>query len=61
MISVEKTGKTVDDAVLAALIELNADKDDVEIEVIEEGAKGLFGLVGGRQACQGDCEGVETG
>ena len=50
MISVEKTGKTVDDAVLAALIELGADKDDVEIEVIEEGAKGLFGLVGGRQA-----------
>ena len=50
MISVEKTGKTVDDAVLAALIELGADRDDVEIEVIEEGAKGLFGLVGGRQA-----------
>lgn len=50
MISVEKTGKTVDDAVLAALIELNADRENVEIEVIEEGSKGLFGLVGGRLA-----------
>lgn len=50
MISVEKTGKTVDDAVLAALIELDVDRDDVEIEVIEEGSKGFLGLVGSRQA-----------
>lgn len=51
MISVEKTGKTVDDAILAALIELDVDRDNVEIEVIEEGSKGFLGLVGSRLAC----------
>ncbi len=50
MISLEKTGKTVDDAILAALIELNVDRDKVDVEVIEEGTKGFFGLVGSRQA-----------
>ncbi|HPZ55242.1 MAG: RNA-binding cell elongation regulator Jag/EloR [Bacillota bacterium] len=50
MISVEKTGKTVDDAILAALIELDVDRDNVEIEVIEEGSKGFLGLVGSRLA-----------
>jgi spoIIIJ-associated protein len=50
VISVEKTGKTVDDAILAALTELDVDRDRVDIEVIEEGAKGFFGLVGSRQA-----------
>ena len=50
MISVEKTGKTVDDAILAALIELDVDRDNVEIEVIEEGSKCFLGLVGSRLA-----------
>ncbi|HOB92190.1 MAG TPA: RNA-binding cell elongation regulator Jag/EloR [Bacillota bacterium] len=50
MISVEKTGKTVVDAILAALIELDVDRDNVEIEVIEEGSKGFLGLVGSRLA-----------
>jgi spoIIIJ-associated protein len=50
VISVEKTGKTVDDAILAALIELDVDRDNVEIEVIEEGSKGFLGLVGSRLA-----------
>jgi len=50
VISVEKTGKTVVDAILAALIELDVDRDNVEIEVIEEGSKGFLGLVGSRLA-----------
>lgn len=48
--AVEKTGKTVEEAVSAALSELNASYDDVEIEVIEEASKGLFGFLGGRPA-----------
>lgn len=39
-----KKGKTVDDAVEAALAELGVGKDDVEIVVLTEGNKGLFGL-----------------
>ena len=34
MIIIEKSGKTIDEAVEAALIELGASKDEVEIEVI---------------------------
>ena len=41
---VEKTGKTVNEAVELALIELDAQADDVEVEVIEEEVKGFLGL-----------------
>ncbi len=41
---VEKTAKTVQEAINLALEELGAQKDDVVIEVIEEGAKGIFGI-----------------
>jgi len=40
----EKTGKTVDEAVKNALDELDVAKDKVEIEVIQEPSKGIFGL-----------------
>lgn len=41
---VEKTAKTVDEAVALALTELGLDRDNVKIEVIEEGSRGFFGL-----------------
>ena len=44
MIIIEKSGKTIDEAVEAALIELGASKDEVEIEVINEGKRGILGL-----------------
>ncbi len=44
MIIIEKSGKTIDEAVNAALLELNVDKDSVEIEVINEGKRGILGL-----------------
>lgn len=44
MIVIEKSGKTIDEAVEAALIELCASKDDVEIEVISEGKRGILGI-----------------
>ncbi len=43
----EKTGKTVEDAITAGIMELAVDRDRVKIEVIEEPTKkGLFGLFG---------------
>ena len=41
---VEKSGRTVEDAVTAALVDLNLERDQVEIEVIEEGSRGFFGI-----------------
>lgn len=46
---IEKTGKSVQEAVNLALEELQADRDSVDIEVLDEGSKGLFGL-GGKMA-----------
>ncbi|MGS0765966.1 RNA-binding cell elongation regulator Jag/EloR [Syntrophomonas curvata] len=43
--TIEKRGKSVDEAIKAALDELNCEIDDVVIEVIEEPTKGLLGLV----------------
>lgn len=43
--TVEKKGKTIDEAIKAALDELNCDIDDVTVEVLEEPSKGLLGLV----------------
>jgi spoIIIJ-associated protein len=48
--SIEKTGKTIEDAVESALLELNADKNNVDIEIIEEGNKGIFGIIGNKMA-----------
>jgi len=50
MRSVEKTGRTVEDAIQEALKELSASREDVQIEVLEEGSKGFFGLLGAKQA-----------
>lgn len=41
---VEKVGRTIDSAITDALIELGATTDQVEIQVIEKGSKGIFGL-----------------
>ena len=50
MRSVVKVSKTVDEAVHIALEELGANKEDVHVEVLEEPSKGLFGLLGTRDA-----------
>ncbi len=47
---IEKSGKTVDDAVDSALAELNVSLNEVEIEIIEEPSKGLFGFIGVKPA-----------
>ena len=50
MTFVEKTGKTVNEAVQIALNELHVLQEDVEVEVLEEPSKGLFGFIGGKMA-----------
>ena len=45
-----KSAKTVEDAVNEAIKELNLNKDQVEIEVLEEGSKGFLGLIGTKDA-----------
>ena len=47
---IEKTAKTVEEAVESALNELGVSKDDVEIEVLESPTKKLFGLFGSTPA-----------
>ncbi len=47
---IEKTGRTVEEAVESALRELDLGRDQVEVEVVEEPQKGLFGLLGAREA-----------
>lgn len=44
----EFSARTVDEAVEAGLQELGVSIADVEVQVIEEGSKGLFGLFGSR-------------
>jgi len=47
----EKTGKTVEEAIAAGVLELGVDRNRVNIEVLEQSArKGLFGLFGTRLA-----------
>ncbi|TYQ14749.1 UNVERIFIED_CONTAM: spoIIIJ-associated protein [Acetivibrio alkalicellulosi] len=48
--SIEKTAKTVQDAIDGALLELNVSEENVDIEIIDEGVKGIFGIIGNKQA-----------
>ena len=50
MKSVVKISKTVEEAVNSALEELGANKEDVHVEILEEPSRGLFGLLGVKDA-----------
>ena len=50
MKTIEMTGKTVEEALKHALDELKLTKDKVDVEVIDEGSKGLFNLIGAKPA-----------
>lgn len=41
---VEKIAKTVDDAVIEALLDLMVTRDNVDIEILEKGSKGFLGI-----------------
>lgn len=47
---VEKTGRTVDEALELALIEMDLTQEDVEYEVLEADSKGFLGLFGAKEA-----------
>ena len=44
MIMIEKSGKTIDEAVNAALIELGTTRENVEVVVLNEGKRGILGI-----------------
>mgnify|MGYP000088117576 CR=1 FL=1 len=50
MKSIEVIARTVEDAINDGLAKLGATRDEVEITVLEEGNKGLFGIIGSKQA-----------
>lgn len=50
MKTVTVTGKSIEDAVKAGLKQLNATEDRVNITVLEQPSKGLFGLFGVKEA-----------
>jgi spoIIIJ-associated protein len=47
---ITSTGQTVEDAVKKALKELNVEQEQVDIRIIDEGKKGLFGIFGQKPA-----------
>jgi spoIIIJ-associated protein len=50
MKSIEIEGKTVEEALNKALIELNTEKNMVDVEILEYGSKGLFNVIGVKPA-----------
>jgi spoIIIJ-associated protein len=50
MTKITVSGKTVEDAVQAGLRQLNLPVERVRIKVLEQAAKGLFGLIGAKEA-----------
>ncbi|MFA5090257.1 MAG: Jag N-terminal domain-containing protein [Candidatus Omnitrophota bacterium] len=49
-VSIEVTGKTLEEAIEKALKELKATRDKVKIEVLSDEEKGLFGMPGAKPA-----------
>lgn len=47
---IEMTGRNVEEAVKNALAELKVAEDKIEVEVLEEGSKGFFKLLGAKPA-----------
>lgn len=48
--TIEITGKTVEEAIATGIAELNASIGEVNVEILEEGSKGFFGLFGTKPA-----------
>ncbi|MFW6287251.1 MAG: RNA-binding cell elongation regulator Jag/EloR [bacterium] len=47
---IKQEAKTVEEAIKLALKKLNIDRDEADINIIDEGSKGLLGLIGTKDA-----------
>lgn len=47
---VVSTGRSVDEAVTSALVKLGVTRSQAQIKVLQEPTKGLFGIIGGKEA-----------
>ncbi len=47
---IEKTAKTIEEAIQQAIAELKVTRDEVDVEVLEQPSKGIFGLIGSKNA-----------
>lgn len=47
---VEKSAKTIEEAIELALIDLNASREEVEIKILEKESKGILGIFGTKDA-----------
>ena len=50
MKSIVVEGSSVEEAVQSALEKLGVTREQIEVDVLEEGSRGLFGIIGGKQA-----------
>lgn len=50
MDTVEKSAKTVEEAIEAALLELGIGEDEADIEILDQPARAFLGLIGGKPA-----------
>ncbi|MFD1066987.1 RNA-binding cell elongation regulator Jag/EloR [Oceanobacillus locisalsi] len=50
MREVTASGQTVEEAIQSALEQLDVKEDQVEVEIIDEGKKGVFGIFGSKRA-----------
>jgi len=48
--SVEKRGRTIEEAIENALAELGVRREEVEVEILQEPSRGFLGILGGRDA-----------
>ena len=49
MEKIEVTGKTVEEALINAALQLETSSDNLEYEVIEKGSNGLFGFINSKK------------
>lgn len=48
MKAIEKTGRTIEEAIGLALQEMGVERNDVEVEILEEPSKGILGFFGAK-------------
>jgi spoIIIJ-associated protein len=47
---IQQEGRTVDEAITQALEKLQITREEADVEIVDEGSKGIFGLIGSKNA-----------